>query len=83
MTATPPRSYDPREFRALGFHAATPRFRDGSDTARAYLERCLATIAEREPVVQAFVTLNEALARTAADASTARWREGRPQSANQ
>src|SRR5215813_6179380 len=70
--------YDPRDFRALTFYDAVPKFRDGSDTPRAYLERCLATIAAREPVVRAFVTLNEAGARAAADASTARWKAGRP-----
>jgi len=70
--------YDPREFKALTFHDAVPGFRAGSDTPRAYLERCLETIAEREPVVRAFVTLNEAGAREAADASTSRWAEGRP-----
>ncbi len=81
MTATAPESYDPREFRALTFHDATGRFRDGSDTPRAYLERCLETIAARDPVVRAFVTLNEAGAREAADASTGRWQAGRPISA--
>jgi Asp-tRNA(Asn)/Glu-tRNA(Gln) amidotransferase A subunit family amidase len=75
------RRYDPREFKALTFHDATSRFRDGSDTPRAYLERCLETIAAREPVVKAFVTRNDAGARTAADASTARWKAGRPLSA--
>ena len=70
--------YDPREFKALTFHDATHGFRDGSDTPRAYLERCLETIEEREPVVRAFVTLNESGAREAADASTGRWRAGRP-----
>ncbi len=78
MTASAPGSYDPREFRALTFHDAVPRFRDGSDTPRAYLERCLETIAAREPVVQAFAALNEAGAREAADASSARWKAGRP-----
>jgi Asp-tRNA(Asn)/Glu-tRNA(Gln) amidotransferase A subunit family amidase len=73
--------YDPREFRALTFHDATPKFRDGGDTPRAYLERCLATIAAREPVVRAYVALNEAGAREAADASGARWKAGRPLSA--
>ena len=62
--------YDPREFKALTFHDATHGFRDGSDTPRAYLEACLETIEERDPVVRAFVTLNEAGAREAADAST-------------
>lgn len=78
MIATVPKPYDPREFRALIFHDAVGRFRDGSDTPRAYLERCLDTIAEREPVVQAFAALNPAGARAAADASTARWKDGRP-----
>src|SRR5215813_122990 len=78
MISTVPKSYDPREFRALTFHDAVARFRDGSDTPRAYLERCLETIAEREPVVRAFVVVNEAGGRAAADASTARWKNGRP-----
>ena len=70
--------YSPKEFRALGWHDAAPAFRDGSDTPRAWLERCLETIAAREPVVRAWVVRNEAGARDAADASTARWRDGRP-----
>lgn len=78
MTATTPGTYDPREFRALTFHDATASFRDGSDTPRAYLERCLETIAARDPVVRAFTVLNEAGARDAADESTARWRAGQP-----
>jgi Asp-tRNA(Asn)/Glu-tRNA(Gln) amidotransferase A subunit family amidase len=71
-------SYDPREFRALTWHDVVPHLRDGADDPRAYLERCLETIAAREPVVKAFVVLNEAGARTAADASRARWKAGRP-----
>jgi Asp-tRNA(Asn)/Glu-tRNA(Gln) amidotransferase A subunit family amidase len=71
-------SYDPREFRALTWHDVVPHLRDGTDDPRAYLERCLETIAAREPVVKAFVVLNEAGARTAADASRARWKAGRP-----
>lgn len=78
--ATAP-NYDPRTFRALTFHDATARFRDGADTPRAYLERCLETIAAREPVVKAFVVLNDTSARAAADASTARWKSGAPLSA--
>jgi len=78
MITTVPKRYDPREFRALTFHDAVAKFRDGSDTPRAYLERCLETISEREPVVQAFVVVNEAGGRAAADASTTRWRDGRP-----
>jgi len=75
-SATPP--YDPRQFEGLTFHDATARFRAGSDTPSAYLERCLATIARREPVVRAFVTVNEEIARAAAAASTARWQAGAP-----
>jgi len=74
-------NYDPRTFRALTFHDAIPRFRDGADTPRAYLERCLETIAAREPVVKAFAARNDDAARVAADASSARWRAGRPLSA--
>ena len=77
MTATTPESYDPLEFRALTFHDTTPHFDDGSDSPRAYLERCLETISAREPLVQAFVHLNQAGARDAADASTERWKQGR------
>src|SRR5262247_118061 len=75
MTATALETYDPRTFRARTFYDATPRFRDGTDTPRAYLERCLETIAACEPVVQAFAALNEA------GASTARWQAGQPLSA--
>ncbi len=74
-------SYDPRAFKALTFHDAIGRFREGADSPRAYLERCLETIAEREPDVKAFAALNEASARAAADASAARWKAGRPLSA--
>lgn len=71
-------SYDPREFKALTWHDLLPRLRAGTDTPRALLERCLETIAVREPVVKAFVTLNETGARAAADASTVRWKAGKP-----
>ncbi len=43
MTAITLHRYDPRTFTALTFHDVTPRFRAGSDTPRAYLERCLET----------------------------------------
>ena len=67
-----------QDYKPLTFHDAVPHFRDGSDTPRAYLERCLETIAKREPVVKAFTAINEAGARAAADASTARWKAGQP-----
>lgn len=66
------------DFKPLTFHDATKRFSDGSDTPRAYLERCLKTVAAREPVVKAFTAINEAGAREAADASSARWKSGKP-----
>ena len=69
-------AYDPNSFRALTFHDALPRFRDGTDTPRAYLERCIETVNAREPVVKAFASLNLEAARAAADASTARWKAG-------
>jgi Asp-tRNA(Asn)/Glu-tRNA(Gln) amidotransferase A subunit family amidase len=81
MTDSKGETYDPREFRGLTFHDVTEKFRDGSDTPRDYLERCIETIAAREPVVKAFAALNEDGAREAADASTARWKDGRTLSA--
>ena len=71
-------SYDPSTFRGLTFHDARDAFRDGTDTPRAYLERCLEAVAARESIVQAFAHLNEAASRAAADESTARWQAGRP-----
>ncbi|HYC48653.1 MAG TPA: amidase [Burkholderiales bacterium] len=71
-------TYDARDFRALTYFDHTGRFRDGGDDPRRYLERCLETIAAREPVVKAWVVLNEQGARAQADASAARWRAGKP-----
>ena len=65
-------TYSPADFRALTFHDATPRFADGTDTPRAYLERCLETIAQRESVVRAWVVMNQPGAREAADAEARR-----------
>ena len=73
-----PISYDPQTTRLLTFHDAVPVFLEGGDTPRAYLERCLETIEAREPQVKAFVVTNLAGARAAADASSARYKAGRP-----
>jgi len=54
----------------------TGAFKDGSDSPRAFLERCLEVIAAQEDGVGAFVTLNIEGARVAADASTERWKSG-------
>ena len=60
------------------FYSAVPHFSTGTDTPRALLERCLSRLAEFEPTVGAFVHCDSSLARRAADASTERWRAGRP-----
>lgn len=70
--------YDPNGLPPLRFHASLASFQSGEDTPRAYLERCLERIAACEPVVRAWVVLNEAAARDQSDASTQRWRNGRP-----
>lgn len=70
--------YSPKEYRGFTFHDAAARFSTGDDTPRAYLERCLATIALREPGVKAWVCLNEKGAREAADAATMRYQAGSP-----
>jgi Asp-tRNA(Asn)/Glu-tRNA(Gln) amidotransferase A subunit family amidase len=81
MDARTTATYDPRTFRALTFHDCAPRFRDGSDSPRAYLERCLDTAEQREPIVKAFAATNVPAARAAADQSSERWKANRPLSA--
>ena len=71
------RKYDPSVHRMLSFHDALMRFTDGSDTPRAYLERCIARIEALEPTLMAFAFLNLERARQAADESTARYRAAR------
>ena len=70
-------SYEPRTHRLLAFHDCIGAFEDGSDTPRHYLERCLATIDEREGTVQAFVATNVEGARAAADAASDRYKAGK------
>lgn len=67
-----------RNPQSVSFTAARPHFIDGSDTPRDFLERCIATIQAREPVLKAWVVLDLDAARKAADASSARYRDGRP-----
>jgi Asp-tRNA(Asn)/Glu-tRNA(Gln) amidotransferase A subunit family amidase len=57
---------------------ATAQFADGSDSPRAFLERCLEARDAWEPMIGAFVALNVEAARAAADGSTTRWRDGNP-----
>jgi Asp-tRNA(Asn)/Glu-tRNA(Gln) amidotransferase A subunit family amidase len=63
------------------FFSAVRHFSAGTATPRALLERCLSRLAEFEPMVGAFVHYDASLAGRAADASTERWRTGRPLSA--
>jgi Asp-tRNA(Asn)/Glu-tRNA(Gln) amidotransferase A subunit family amidase len=56
--------------------AATPAFKDGSDTPRAYLERCIEVIEAQEDRVGAIASTNYAGARKAADESGERWKSG-------
>jgi Asp-tRNA(Asn)/Glu-tRNA(Gln) amidotransferase A subunit family amidase len=58
--------------------AAQADFRAGKDSPSAFLDRCLATLAEIEPQVLAFVHYDIAAAREAASRSTARWKDGKP-----
>ena len=60
------------------FLPATADFTNGKDSARAFLERCIVELDAWEPKIGAFVTLNLTGARAAADASTERWRAGKP-----
>jgi Asp-tRNA(Asn)/Glu-tRNA(Gln) amidotransferase A subunit family amidase len=59
------------------FFSAISDFASGKDTPRAFLDRCLAAVAEFEPEVGAFVHLEIESAKAAADHSTERWRQGR------
>jgi Asp-tRNA(Asn)/Glu-tRNA(Gln) amidotransferase A subunit family amidase len=70
--------YDPATHRMLSFHDDVAKFHDGSDTPRAYLERCIERIEVLEPAVMAFAFLNLERARKAADESGMRYRGGQP-----
>jgi Asp-tRNA(Asn)/Glu-tRNA(Gln) amidotransferase A subunit family amidase len=62
----------------ISFDRSVADFQAGGDTPRKFLERCLETIAARDKTVQAFVSLNIAAARKAADAATQRYKAGKP-----
>jgi Asp-tRNA(Asn)/Glu-tRNA(Gln) amidotransferase A subunit family amidase len=74
--ATQVGSYDPQSHRRLSFTDAIAAFCAGTDTPRAFLERCLQIYHEREPEVRAFAFINIEGARRAADASTRRYQLG-------
>lgn len=60
------------------FSAVRRQFEQGKLTPRAYLEQFIEVIEVREPTVCAFSALNFVEAREAADAATARYRNGMP-----
>jgi Asp-tRNA(Asn)/Glu-tRNA(Gln) amidotransferase A subunit family amidase len=62
----------------VSYQAATEAFRAGKDTPREFLERSIERLDAFEPTLRAFAALSLPRARIAADAATARWREGRP-----
>lgn len=62
---------------ARSYFAAIAAFNAGTDTPRAFLERCIETIEALEPQVGAFVATNLPGARAAADAASQRWNVGR------
>lgn len=66
------------KFQLRSFAQAIDHFTQGSDTPRDFLERCIAEIEAREGQVKAFTVMRLEAARQAADASTKRWREGKP-----
>ena len=61
-----------------GYVALTSEFRAGRSNARSYLDETLARIAKLDPEIGAFVGLNKEGAISAAEASSALWRSGRP-----
>ena len=63
---------------AQSFFAATNAFRDGTDSPREFLERCISVIDEQEPRIGAFVATNFDNARAAAQAASERWKSGNP-----
>ena len=56
-------AYDPQTTTLLSFGDAVPGFVDGSDTPRAYLERCIETVAALEPAIRAFSSPSTSTAR--------------------
>ena len=64
MTTSGTSTYDPENYRLRTFYDASAEFRDGRDTPRAYLERCLEII-EEKPLVRALLMLNTENARIA------------------
>ncbi|MBO9356717.1 amidase [Bordetella petrii] len=71
-------TYHPDTYQPLSFGAAREQFLAGTLRPSEFLESCLQTIREREPVIQAWVVINEEGARTAARESDRRYQAGQP-----
>lgn len=63
------------------YFEASAKFADGTDTPRAFLDRCIEDIERLDGDVRAFVVTGLEAARAAADESTARWAAGEQLSA--
>lgn len=63
--------------KSRSYFEATAKFADGSDTPRAFLDRCIEDIDRLDGDVRAFVVTGLEAARAAADESTARWAAGK------
>lgn len=72
------RAYDPVNPGLRPFHSEIANFVSGKITPRAYLEKCLEEVSARDGDVKAFTAMDMAAARKAADASTERYKAGRP-----
>jgi Asp-tRNA(Asn)/Glu-tRNA(Gln) amidotransferase A subunit family amidase len=77
-SSDPMNAPDANKPRMQSFLPATADFVSGKDSPREFLERCITDLEAWEPKIGAFVTLNLAAARGAADRSTERWRAGKP-----
>ncbi len=64
--------------KARPFHSCIADFKAGEDTPRAFLDRCLESVAAFEKDVGAFVVMDIDGAKAAADRATERWRTGKP-----
>jgi Asp-tRNA(Asn)/Glu-tRNA(Gln) amidotransferase A subunit family amidase len=71
-------AHDAVKPRMQPFLPATADFVGGKDSPRDFLERCIVVLEAWESKIGAFVSLNLAAARTAADRSTERWRARKP-----
>lgn len=63
--------------KSRSYFEATAKFADGSDSPRAFMDRCIEDIERLDGDVRAFVVMGADAARAAADESTARWAAGK------